>query len=76
MSASLNLIISACFFLAIGAPVAFALGMVTAAAWVLAKNFPLLVLLKETFTGVDSFPLMATPFFYLGCRADERRLAD
>lgn len=65
MSASLILIISACFFLAIGVPVAFALGMATAAALVLAENFPLLVFLKETFTGIDDFPLMAVPFFIL-----------
>ena len=65
MSASLILIISACFFLAIGVPVAFALGLATAAALVLADNYPLLVLLKETFTGIDSFPLMAVPFFIL-----------
>ncbi|WPH17238.1 TRAP transporter large permease [Variovorax paradoxus] len=65
MSASLVLVLSACFFLAIGVPVAFALGLATAAALVLAENFPLMVLLKETFTGMDSFPLMAVPFFIL-----------
>ena len=65
MSASLILILSACFFLAIGVPVAFALGLATAAALVLADSYPLLVLLKETFTGMDSFPLMAVPFFIL-----------
>ena len=27
--------------------------------------YPLMVLLKETFTGIDSFPLMAVPFFIL-----------
>ena len=65
MSASLVLILSACFFLAIGVPVAFALGLATAATLILAENYPLLVLLKETFTGIDSFPLMAVPFFIL-----------
>jgi C4-dicarboxylate transporter, DctM subunit len=30
-----------------------------------ADSYPLIVLLKETFTGVDSFPLMAVPFFIL-----------
>lgn len=29
------------------------------------RNFPLFFLLKETFTGIDSFPLMAVPFFIL-----------
>jgi C4-dicarboxylate transporter, DctM subunit len=39
--------------------------LATAAALVLAENFPLFVLLKETFTGIDSFPLMAVPFSIL-----------
>ncbi len=65
MSASIILIFSACLFLAIGVPVAFALGLATVATLVLAENYPLMVLLKETFTGMDSFPLMAVPFFIL-----------
>jgi tripartite ATP-independent transporter DctM subunit len=65
MSASLVLILSACTFLAIGVPVAFALGLATATALLVADSYPLIVLLKETFTGVDSFPLMAVPFFIL-----------
>ena len=65
MSASLILLISVCFLLAIGVPVAFALGLATAITLVVADNYPLLVLLKETFTGIDSFPLMAVPFFIL-----------
>ncbi len=65
MSASLILIVGACVFLAIGVPVAFALGLATLAAIALGTSFPLLVLLKETFTGIDSFPLMAVPFFIL-----------
>ncbi|KQP37047.1 TRAP transporter large permease [Pseudorhodoferax sp. Leaf274] len=65
MSASFVLIVSACIFLAIGVPVAFALGLATAATLILAENYPLMVLLKETFTGMDSFPLMAVPFFIL-----------
>jgi tripartite ATP-independent transporter DctM subunit len=46
-------------------PVAFALGLSTVTALLVSGNFPLLVLLKETFTGIDSFPLMAVPFFIL-----------
>ncbi|MEZ2298252.1 TRAP transporter large permease [Variovorax sp. RCC_210] len=65
MDASIVLIVSACVFLAIGVPVAFALGLSTAATLILAENYPLMVLLKETFTGIDSFPLMAVPFFIL-----------
>jgi tripartite ATP-independent transporter DctM subunit len=52
-------------YLAIGVPVAFALGMSTVTALLVSGSFPMLVLLKETFTGVDSFPLMAVPFFIL-----------
>ena len=65
MNASLLLILSACVFLAIGVPVAFALGLATATTLILAESYPLMVLLKETFTGIDSFPLMAVPFFIL-----------
>ena len=65
MDASLVLIVSACVFLAIGVPVAFALGLSTVTTLILAENYPLMVLLKETFTGIDSFPLLAVPFFIL-----------
>ncbi len=65
MSASLILLLAVCIFLAMGVPVAFALGLSTVTALALTGNFPLLVLLKETFTGLDSFPLMAVPFFIL-----------
>jgi tripartite ATP-independent transporter DctM subunit len=65
VSPSLLLLLSACFYLAIGVPVAFALGLATATALIAADNYPLMVLLKETFTGIDSFPLMAVPFFIL-----------
>jgi tripartite ATP-independent transporter DctM subunit len=65
VSASLILLISACIYLTIGVPVAFALGLSTVTALVLSDAYPMLALLKETFTGVDSFPLMAVPFFIL-----------
>jgi C4-dicarboxylate transporter, DctM subunit len=65
MSGSLILLISTCFLLAIGLPVAFALGVATLAAVALGTSFPLFVVLKETFGGIDSFPLMAVPFFIL-----------
>jgi tripartite ATP-independent transporter DctM subunit len=65
MSPSVLLVLSACAYLAIGVPVAFALGLATATALIAADSYPLMVLLKETFTGVDSFPLMAVPFFIL-----------
>jgi tripartite ATP-independent transporter DctM subunit len=51
--------------LAFGAPVAFALAGATLAAIVFASDYPLFVLLKQTYEGIDSFPLMAVPFFIL-----------
>ena len=65
MSASAILLISVCAYLALGVPVAFALGLSTITALLLSGSFPMLAMLKETFTGVDSFPLMAVPFFIL-----------
>ena len=65
MTPSLALFVSVCVYLALGVPVAFALGLATATALLVSDSYPLLVMLKETFTGVDSFPLMAVPFFIL-----------
>jgi C4-dicarboxylate transporter DctM subunit len=65
MSMSLILLISACVLLLIGMPVAFALGIATAIAVLVVGKYPMIVLLKETFTGIDSFSLMAVPFFIL-----------
>ncbi|MBT9597431.1 MAG: TRAP transporter large permease [Vitreoscilla sp.] len=65
MNLSLILLASVCIYLAIGMPVAFALGLSTLTALLLAADFPLFVLLKQTYEGVDSFPLMAVPFFIL-----------
>jgi len=65
MSLSVILILSCCFYLAIGFPVAFALGFSTLTALIFGADFPLFVLLKQTYEGVDSFPLMAVPFFIL-----------
>jgi C4-dicarboxylate transporter, DctM subunit len=65
MSASLAMFISVGVFLALGVPVAFALALATAVALAWTDAYPLFVLVKETFSGVDSFPLMAVPFFVL-----------
>ncbi|MCC7274699.1 MAG: TRAP transporter large permease [Alphaproteobacteria bacterium] len=50
--------------LALGVPVAFAIGMATLAA-MLAQGLPVVSLVQKLFTGIDSFPLMAMPFFLL-----------
>jgi tripartite ATP-independent transporter DctM subunit len=50
--------------LGLGIPVAFCLGITALTAlWMM--DVSLLVLAQRTFTGVDSFPLMAVPFFVL-----------
>ncbi|MGA0611913.1 TRAP transporter large permease [Caldimonas sp. KR1-144] len=65
MSLSAILLLSGCGFLALGLPVAFALGAAVLAALLLGADYPLFVLLKQTYEGIDSFPLMAVPFFIL-----------
>jgi C4-dicarboxylate transporter DctM subunit len=50
--------------LALGVPVAFSIGMASFAA-MLANGLPLISLAQKLLTGVDSFPLMALPFFLL-----------
>lgn len=50
--------------LALGIPVAFSIGMASLAA-MLANGLPLISLAQKLLTGVDSFPLMALPFFLL-----------
>jgi tripartite ATP-independent transporter DctM subunit len=53
--------------LVLGVPIAFALGMSGAVALFIGSDVsPLLVLGNSVFRGMDSFPLMAIPFFVLG----------
>ena len=59
------LIISFFLLLVIGVPVAFSLAISAWAAVVLGSNYPQLVVVKEMFSGLDSFPLIAVPFFIL-----------
>ncbi len=61
------LILFGSFFLLllIGMPVAFALALAAWAAIGLGSNYPEIVVVKEMFSGLDSFPLMAVPFFIL-----------
>jgi len=50
--------------LMMGIPIAFSLG-ISSAAILYTKNFPLLVIAQRMFTGLDVFPFMAVPFFIL-----------
>ena len=60
-----TLFIAIVLLLAIGVPVAFALAMSAGLAVFIGGQYPLLVVFKEIFSGIDSFPLMAVPFFIL-----------
>jgi C4-dicarboxylate transporter DctM subunit len=53
-----------CLTLAIGMPVAFGLGIVSV-AYFLASDFPLTTIPQKMFGGMDSFLLLAIPFFLL-----------
>ena len=50
--------------LALGLPVAFGIALATLAA-MLVEGLPLVSLAQKSLTGIDSFPLMAMPFFLL-----------
>lgn len=65
MTMSLLLLAFTVVLLAVGFPVGFALAGATLAAVGLGSDFPLVVVLKEMFVGIDSFALLAVPFFIL-----------
>jgi tripartite ATP-independent transporter DctM subunit len=60
-----TLFLACIVLLALGVPVAFALGGATLAAIVTGGNLSLLSLPKNLFSGIDSFVLLAVPFFIL-----------
>ena len=62
---AVTLFIAVVVLLALGFPVAFALAISAALAVFVGGRYPPLVVFKEMFTGIDSFPLMAVPFFIL-----------
>ena len=51
--------------LALGLPVAFAMAIAVFLALSFGSSYPHLVVVKEMFSGLDSFPLLAVPFFIL-----------
>lgn len=59
----LTLFICIVLLMIIGFPIAFALAISSAIAVFVGGKYPQLVVFKEMFTGIDSFPLMAVPFF-------------
>lgn len=60
-----TLFVAAITLLALGVPVAFALGGATLAAILVNGSLPLLALPKSLFSGIDIFALEAVPFFIL-----------
>lgn len=59
------LALSLVIFFAISIPVAVSIALASIFGIVLFSNLPLLVVPQKMFTGLDSFPLMAVPFFIL-----------
>ncbi|MFM1654738.1 TRAP transporter large permease [Brevibacillus sp. B_LB10_24] len=59
------LFISLFGFLILGVPIAVALGLASVIAVWWGGQIPLLILAQREFTSIDSFPLMAIPFFIL-----------
>ncbi len=59
------LFISFLVLLVLGFPIAFVLAISSFLAVAFGSNYPMLVVVKEMFSGLDSFPLMAVPFFIL-----------
>ena len=53
------------FFFAISVPVAISIALASIFGITFFSNLPLLVVPQKMFTGIDSFPLMAVPFFIL-----------
>lgn len=58
--------------LALGMPLALAIVFACTISFVLASELPLFVITQRMFTGLDSFPLMAIPFFLLAGKIMEK----
>ena len=63
MTAILFVSLAVCFGL--GMPIAFSLGTASVATLLFGSDLPLTLAAQRLFTGTDSFPLMAIPFFML-----------
>ncbi|HSR12544.1 MAG TPA: TRAP transporter large permease subunit, partial [Thermodesulfobacteriota bacterium] len=66
------LILSFVILLAIAAPVSVAMGLAAAVAIFWAGKAPLNTVVTQMVSGMDSFPLMAIPFFILAGELMER----
>jgi C4-dicarboxylate transporter DctM subunit len=57
------LVVSFIAFVALGIPIAFAMGAASVTFLMLEGRLPLALIAQRLFAGIDSFPLMAVPFF-------------
>lgn len=53
------------FFISLSVPIGICLGLSTALTLLLTSKIPTMIIAQNAFTGLDSFPLMAIPFFIL-----------
>ncbi|MBN2859940.1 MAG: TRAP transporter large permease, partial [Sphaerochaetaceae bacterium] len=58
-------LISFLFLIVLGAPIAFALGLSSVAFVITNESLSLLFIVQKMFSGTDSFPLLAIPFFIM-----------
>jgi C4-dicarboxylate transporter, DctM subunit len=59
---------SFCGLMALSVPIGISMGLASTAAILFKGGMPLTILAQKMFTGLDSFPLLAVPFFILaGC---------
>lgn len=65
MSTTSILFLSFFGLLAIGVPIGVSLGFAAVLAMVIGMNTPLVIVAQTMFSGINSFPLMAIPFFIL-----------
>jgi C4-dicarboxylate transporter DctM subunit len=61
----ITLVVGVFFFLLIGVPIAFSLGLTCILAILVSDRIPLMVFTQRMFTAADSFPLMAIIFFVI-----------
>jgi tripartite ATP-independent transporter DctM subunit len=63
----MGLILSIAFIalVAINVPIAFSMGLASILGLLMKGNIPLVIVPQKIFTGCDSFPLLAVPFFIL-----------
>ncbi|NSW92897.1 MAG: TRAP transporter large permease [Firmicutes bacterium] len=59
------LILGIVVFTILGVPIGYVLGISSMLALLYEGNLPLIVIPQKFFTGIDSFPIMAIPFFIL-----------